>query len=658
MPKLAQPHTDNPAMPAPDFAYLPSPLAAASSNLARILRDWNCDSYAEFHAKTLANVASYWDWTLKDLGIVFDKPYSAVMSAGRRPEIPRWCDGGTANITASCLDRWRNTPTWHANAAVYESESGEVVCLTYADLARRVDAAAFYMTAQGLKSGDVIGLFAPMNLDCVIAFLAVMRIGAIVLPLFSGYGSSAITQRLQDSGAVALVVSPAVVRRGKPHDLLAVAHDALATLPAVTLLNANDFPAIAAKLAGHLAPHIGPADRPAMLIYTSGTTGKPKGAVHTHCGFPVKAAADMVQCMDVKRGDVVWWMTDIGWMMGPWLIFGTLIAGAAMVLYDGSPDTATADAAYPSHERIWHTAARHGVSLMGVSPTLIRSLMKSPDPAVDLPQLRAFASTGEPWTPSSWQWLFDNVGHGTRPIFNYSGGTEISGGIVCGHPLSPLRPCAFSGPMPGMDAAILDDSGQPCPVGNVGELVLRQPWIGMTRGFWRDEGDQRYLEAYWSRFPGVWCHGDFASVDTDGLWYIWGRSDDTIKVAGKRLGPAEVESVLTGHPAVAEAAALGVPDELKGQGLVCLVVVRPGHAADETLRSALARRIIDEMGKPLAPKAVHFASDLPKTRNGKVMRRLARAAYLGLPQGDLSAIENPGSLTAIAALQPAVPGGY
>ncbi len=623
--------------------YRPATAVMAASNLARILRAWNCDSYEAFHAKTCSHVAAFWDWTLRDLGVAFEIPYTAVMVAGRRPEIPVWCNGGTMNITVSCLDRWRETATWHTPAAIYESESGEVVTLSYAELTGRVDAAAATLVAGGLRPGDVVGLFTAMNLDCVIAFLAIMRAGAIVLPLFSGYGAAAIAQRLADSGAVALVVSPSVVRRGKTLDMMGVATEAVAAVGGVRLISCREFD----SGGGSFAPHIGPADRPTMLIYTSGTTGKPKGAVHTHCGFPVKAAADMVQCMDVRKGDVVWWMTDIGWMMGPWLIFGTLIAGAAMVLYDGSPDAALA--VTPPHERIWHTAARHGVTLMGVSPTLVRSLMKSPVPAVKLPALRAFASTGEPWTPSSWQWLFHNVGESMRPVFNYSGGTEISGGIVCGHPLSVLRPCAFSGPMPGMDAVILDEAGQQVKCGKVGELVLRQPWIGMTRGFWKDEGDQRYLDAYWRHFAGLWCHGDFASTDADGLWYIWGRSDDTIKVAGKRLGPAEVESVLTGHSAVAEAAAIGVPDEIKGQALVCLVVVKLGYEMDEALRAELSQRVVSELGKPLAPKAVKFVTDLPKTRNGKVMRRVARAAYLGEAIGELSALENPGSLAAVAA---------
>ncbi len=264
----------------------------------------------------------------------------------------------------------------------------------------------------------------------------------------------------------------------------------------------------------------------------------------------------------------------------------------------------------------------------------------------DLGSLRAFASTGEPWNPDPWRWLFNTVGGGRLPIINYSGGTEISGGIVMGNPLRPLKPCAFSAACPGMAADVVDDDGRPVR-NQVGELVIRQPWIGMTRGFWKDP--QRYEETYWSRFENVWTHGDYAAIDDDGLWYILGRSDDTIKVAGKRLGPAEVESVLVAHPAVIEAAAIGVPDEVKGSEVVCFCVLRPGHAADDRLREALKARVASELGKPLRPRDVRFVKDLPKTRNAKVMRRVIRAAHLGLDLGDVSSLENPAAVEEILA---------
>jgi acetyl-CoA synthetase len=375
------------------------------------------------------------------------------------------------------------------------------------------------------------------------------------------------------------------------------------------------------------------AEDPLMIIFTSGTTGQPKGALHTHCGFPIKAAQDMAMGLDLHADEVLYWLTDMGWMMGPWLVFGTLLLGATMMIYDGAPD-------YPAPNRLWSLVERHHVTTLGISPTLVRALIRYGDAPIkqhDLSSLRKFASTGEPWNPDPWLWLFNTVGQGKLPIINYSGGTEISGGIVMGNVLLPLKPCAFSAPLPGMAADVVDEAGRSVR-GQVGELVIRKPWIGMTRGFWRNP--DRYIETYWSRFPQVWVHGDWAAVDDDGLWYILGRSDDTIKVAGKRLGPAEVESILVSHPSVSEAAVIGVPDELKGQSVVCFCVLKPDAAATADLREALKTLIADELGKPLKPKEVRFVKDLPKTRNAKVMRRIIRAAYLGQDPGDTSSLEN------------------
>jgi acetyl-CoA synthetase len=315
--------------------------------------------------------------------------------------------------------------------------------------------------------------------------------------------------------------------------------------------------------------------------------------------------------------------------------------GGTFVIYDGAID-------YPGPDRLWALVERHRVTVLGVSPTLVRTLMKHGDAPVrahDLSSLRILGSTGEPWNPEPWRWFFEVAGGGRLPVINYSGGTEVSGGLVVGNVLTPMKPCAFSGPPPGIAADVVDERGQ--PVRNaVGELVVRQPWIGMTRGFWNDP--DRYLQTYWSRFPNVWVHGDWAAIDEDGLWYIVGRSDDTIKIAGKRLGPAEVESVLVEHPAVLEAAAVGVPDETKGQALVCFCVLAAGHAAGEPLAEELKALIATRLGKPLRPTAVEFVRELPRTRNAKVMRRVIRAAYIGDSTGDLSALENPHAVDEIA----------
>ena len=351
----------------------------------------------------------------------------------------------------------------------------------------------------------------------------------------------------------------------------------------------------------------------------------------------------LAHCFDLRPGDRLFWFTDLGWMMGPWAISGALLLGATLVIYEGTPD-------FPGPDRLWSIAARHRVTHLGLSPTVIRALMAhGPEPVRvhDRSSLRVLGSTGEPWNPDPWWWFFREVGASRCPIINYSGGTEVSGGIVSGNLLTPIKPCSFAGPAVGVAADVVDATGGSVR-GAVGELVIRQPLPGMTRGFWRDP--ERYLEAYWRRLPGIWVHGDWALVDDDGYWFIQGRSDDTLKVAGKRVGPAEVESAAVGHPSVVEAAAVGLPHDVKGESIAVFAVLRPGETDDPDLRATIAAAVARELGKALKPDVVVVVPALPKTRSGKVMRRVIRAAYLGLDPGDLSALDDPASLEAIARL--------
>lgn len=330
-------------------------------------------------------------------------------------------------------------------------------------------------------------------------------------------------------------------------------------------------------------------------------------------------------------------------MMGPWMVFGSLISGATMLMYEGTPD-------YPEPDRLWKICATYGVTHLGISPTMIRALMKFDNKWVerhDLSKLRAFGSTGEPWNPEPWLWLFHHVGRGKVPIFNYSGGTEISGGILSSNLLKPIAPCSFNGPLPGMDVEVFDENGKPVRQ-EVGELVIRQPWVGMTQGFWKDP--ERYENTYWSKWPNTWVHGDWVEVDEEGYWYITGRSDDTLNIAGKRLGPAEMESILVDHPAVLESATIGIPDETKGEEAICFVVLKPGYEESEELCEELRTLVGERMGKALRPKRVHIISELPKTRNGKILRRVIRSTYLGEVAGDLSSLENPAALEGIRNL--------
>jgi acetyl-CoA synthetase len=638
-----------------EFVWHPTPELITQSNLQRFIEKHALGSYGELMRRSTTDIAWFWDTILRDLDIRFYKPYARVVDLNGGKPWARWCVDGEMNIVHNMLDKYTGTQTDEKIAIKSETEDGATRTLTYKELRGEVNKMAAALRSLGLGKGDAIGVFMPMVPEIVIAMLAIIKIGGIFLPLFSGFGAAAIVSRLKDADAKALFTAAGTYRRGKFCAMKPIADEAgsqIATLQHLLVLNqAGEW--LLENLKASSPPRElnysfdeEPTERtgaedPIMIIYTSGTTGRPKGAVHTHCGFPIKAAQDMWHGLDLHPDETLFWMTDMGWMMGPWEVFGTLILGATMMLYDGAPD-------FPEPDRVWSLVDRHKVTALGVSPTLIRALRRHGDEIVhqhDLSSLRKFASTGEPWNPDPWTWLFQNVGRGKLPIINYSGGTEISGGIVMGNVLTPMKPCAFSGPLPGMAADVVDENGKSVR-GRVGELVIREPWIGMTRGFWRDP--QRYIESYWSRWPDVWMHGDWAAVDDDGLWYILGRSDDTIKIAGKRVGPAEVESILVAHPQVSEAAAVGVPDPIKGEALVCFCVLSKGVNGDIDLATELKGNVARDLGKALAPKDVLFVADIPKTRNAKVMRRIVRAAYIGEKLGDTSALENPASLEEIA----------
>lgn len=632
-----------------EIAWRPTPEIVEQANLTRFLRKHGIPGYDELMLRSTEDVAWFTQAILDFLDIRFYRPYSQVVDLSPGIATPRWCVDGQMNIVHNCLDKYIGTPVETRPALVWEGEEGTTRTLSYGELYRKVNQAAGALRSLGLQKGDRVGIFMPMIPETVIALLAIAKIGAVIVPLFSGYGSSALVTRLKDTQAKALFTVDGFFRRGKVVEVKPVADEAARQLPELEHMIVFDRAHTPVKIQegrdhwwGDVVdsqPEEAATERTLaedllMVIYTSGTTGTPKGAVHTHCGFPVKAAQDMAFGTDVHAGEVIYWVTDMGWMMGPWLVFGALILGATLLVHDGALD-------YPGPERLWSLAARHRVNILGVSPTLIRVLIPAGEEPVrsqDLSALRILASTGEPWNPGPWNWLFEKVGRGRIPIVNYSGGTEISGGILMCNPILPMKPTSFSAPCPGMAVDVFDEDGRPVR-GQVGELVIKTPWIGMTRGFWRDP--QRYLDTYWSRWEGVWVHGDWAAVDADGQWYLLGRSDDTIKIAGKRLGPAEVESVVVEHPEIVEAVAIGVPDEIKGSQLVLFCVPAPGCSPDNRLRQEVRSLVAQAMGKALLPKAIVFLSDLPKTRNGKVMRRMIRSAYLGIDAGDSSALVNP-----------------
>jgi acetyl-CoA synthetase len=754
------------------IAWTPTPEVIERAQLTKFMRQVGVSTWDELYEFSICDVEKFTEEVIKFLDIKFDPPCEKLLDTSNGIEFPTWfaakdspqshrdaeseppaVAGGFThaglNITTMCLDRWQTDEMKDQPAVIWESEEGESKTLVYSELLDRVEVCVNLLSNLGLEKGDAVCIHLPMIPETVVALLAINRIGAIAVPVFSGYGIDAISSRMEAVGAKALFTCYGTARRGKPIDMLTIASRAVANVDSIESVIVVGAPSLVEQGVEQFVENVErlktdvfsgrnvelwgvvrgdlfsfleepkpsaktSAEDPLIILYTSGTTGKPKGIAHTHASFPIKAAQDMAFGTDVGKGTRISWYTDIGWMMGPWLIYGALINGATICIYDGAPD-------YPTPDRMWEFCAKHKVEVLGISPTLIRSLAAAektsgsppyeggvavPTPFVgadgvvlstapdqhgldanaenhppakavpllrkegsyvppheryDLSALRIFASTGEPWNPAPWWWLFEKVGDSKLPIINYSGGTEISGGILMGNPLLPIKPCSFPAPCPGMDVDILDENGNPVSSGQVGELVIKQPWIGMARGFWQER--ERYLETYWSRFKNIWVHGDWAMRDKDNHWFILGRSDDTLKVAGKRVGPAEVESILVSHPFVIEAAVIGVPDELKGTAMVAFVVMSDELRVmsdvetevvdsslithNSSLESELKALVSKDMGKPLAPSKIHFVSALPKTRNAKIMRRVIRSAYLGEDPGDLSALENPNAVEEI-----------
>jgi acetyl-CoA synthetase len=653
-----------------DAVWRPGPELIADARLGGFLRSTGEPDLEALQTRAVADPAWFWGTAIDDLGLEWQRPPAQVMDASGGPEWTRWWRGGAFNhAEAATAPRAARDPD--GAALTWEGEDGTVRRLTNAKLRDEVLAAARMFVAEGVRPGDRVGIFLPMLVETVVATLALGRIGAIFTPIFSGYGAPAVAARLRDCEASVLVTADGFLRRDAVVPMKAIADEAVALAPTVRRViavrrlgdRARATPwkpardrwwheAIDAAAAALIdedgaapAPDTDP-ETPYMLIYTSGTTGKPKGAVHVHGGFPIKAAQDLAHTFDLRAGDALFWFTDLGWMMGPWAISGALLLGARLVLYEGAPD-------FPGPDRLWALVARHGVTHLGLSPTVVRALIPhgtEPVHSHDLSGLRVLGSTGEPWDPESWGWYFREVGGGRCPVVNYSGGTEVSGGIVGCNLLTPIKPASFNGPCIGTAADVVDPTGRSLR-GEVGELVIRVPQPGMTRGFWLDP--DRYVEAYWSRLPGIWVHGDWAIVDEDGYWYIRGRSDDTLKVAGKRVGPAEVEAAATAHPSVVEAAAIGVPHAIKGEAIVVICTLRRGETDDADLRAAISRRVVEDLGKTLKPEAVAVVPALPKTRSGKIMRRVVRAAWLGLDPGDLSALDDPLTIDAIRRAGPA-----
>ncbi len=638
------------------FVWTPDEVTAGASRLRAFLDMHDLSGFDALGDLAVRDPERFYDALIRFFDIGFSVPYERILDSSAGKEWPRWCIGGRTNLATNCLDRQLEAGRGGREAIVWEGEDGEVRRWTYSDLARETALLADGLRSLGLGKGDIVAIYMPMLPETAAAFLAVARIGAVALPLFSGFGPAAVANRLNDAAAVAVLTVDGTLRRGAVVEMktaLDRAAQDVPTLRHVVVLNClgigppgrragrdHDWHGLVS--AASEAPVVEmAAEDPLMLIYTSGTTGRPKGTVHTHCGALVKNALDLGLLLDIGGGDRLLWMSDMGWLVGPKTVIGATLLGATLILAEGAPD-------YPDAGRLWRLAAEHGATVVGLTPTVARAYMaRSPEvvDAHDLRSLRILVSTGELWDRESWSWLFHRIGGGKTPILNYAGGTEVGGAILIGTLLHPLRPCSFGGPVPGTAAGAVDDKGDPAAVGAKGELVMRQPSIGLTRGLWNDP--TRFIETYWSRYPGCWAQGDLASIDDKGLWYLHGRADDTIKVAGKRTGPGEIEQLLLASGRVSEAAAVGVPHPVKGEVIVCVCVPRTTGEPDREIADLLCDAVADGLGNPFRPQDIVFVEDLPRTRNQKIMRRVVRALYVGEDPGDLQSLANPGVLAMI-----------
>jgi acetyl-CoA synthetase len=611
------------------YVWTPTSEQVEQANVTRLQRRLGCADYHELHRVSIEEPERFWPAVVDDLGLEFTRPWDRVLDDSAGIEWAKWFVGARLNIASNCVHRWAGLP---GEAAVFRGEDGSRSSLSWPELSREVTQLAEALLAHGVEAGDRVAIFLPMSPAVAVASHACAHIGAVQVPIFSGFAAPAIAARLEDSEAKLVLAADWSLRRGRRLEMLEILDEANDGADVIVWSRDTGWPDEVRSQPGELAPLEVDAEHPYLLAYTSGTTGRPKGALLVHGGFLVSIARETAYQTNVRRGDRVFFSTDMGWIMGPWTVVGAGATGATVIYMEGAPD-------WPD-DRLWRIVEEERVTMLGVSPTLVRALIPKGEPTADLSSLQAFCTTGEPWNADPYLWLFERVGGGRVPIVNISGGTEVGACFLTTVIVEPIKPVALGFPALGEAMDVVDADGNSVR-GEVGELVCRRPWPGMTRGIWRDP--ERYLETYWSRFPGVWTHGDWASVDEDGYWFLHGRSDDTLNIAGKRIGPAELESAAVGSGLVAEAAAVGIPHEVKGEvaWIFCVPRDEPGDAR------RVADAVAAELGKAFTPDRVVWVPALPKTRSAKIVRRAVRAKALGDDAGDLSSLENPEALDEI-----------
>ena len=641
------------------FAYEPSEAFVEQTNVYQFMQQYDIGSYDELIEQTCGDVDWFWDEIIDYLGIEFYEPYNEVRDNSDGPQFTDWYPGGELNIAHNVVDRHAEPSAGGRNhvATIWEGEDGEIRQQTFHELHRESNRVASALENMAVETGDTVGLYMPMVPEIVSILYGCFKVGAIAVPIFSGFGADATATRIEDAECRVLFTGDGFYRRGDEVRLKPTADEAIEEAGYVEEVVVyqrlgGDTEMVDGRdrwyheAIGQASPQYEtkslPSDAESMLLYSSGTTGKPKGIVHTHGGVLPQVAKEIYFGFDHKPSDRFFWVSDIGWMMGPWMLIGNHTFGGTVFLYEGAPD-------YPNPDRFWEMIDRHGLTMFGISPTAIRALREHGDEWVDrhdLSSLRLLGSTGEPWDPESWRWFFEKVGNGDTPIINISGGTEICGCFLMPLPIQPLKPTTLGGPGLGMDIDIVDEAGDSIvDQHRRGYLVARDSCPSMTKSLWG--GDERYLKEYWSTWDDLWDHGDWAITDEDGLWYLLGRADDAMNVAGRKVGPAEVEGALIDHEAVTAAAAVGVPDDTTGEAVVAYVITEPGVTEDDALREELLDQVAEDLGKPFRPQDLLFVEEFPMTQSGKIVRRAIEAAHRGDTLGDLSSIENPEAIEAI-----------
>ncbi len=610
------------------------------------MKKHNISSLDELSKKAKNDVEWFWQSVDKDIGIVWDVPYEKTLDTSKGIAWSKWFVNGKTNIYKSSVEKFtKQNP--QKIAYYFVSEDGGTSEISYSQLDIKVSKLANAMKSIGVKKGDIIAIYLPMIEEAIITILAASKIGAIQTVIFSGYSSESLHIRLDDCKAKILFVSDGFYRKGKPISQKksvesAIQNTVIEKTVVISYKGIDDYQEseklifydnLVSNQSEMCETEILDSEDPLFILYTSGTTGKPKGVIHTHGGFSVFAGHQAAYLIDTHENDVLFWPADIGWITGlVWNVYGLLIMGASAVIYDGALD-------YPNINRIWKILSDYGATIFGISPTAVRFFKKNnvePLKLFSLDKIKNIPTTGEPLDEDSWWWLFEKVGNKKIPIMNLSGGTEIGGAMLSVFPGMKIKPSTVGIPVPGMNLDVFDDDGNSLQKQN-GYLVIKSPWPAMTRGLLND--DERYLETYWSKFKNIWFHGDYVYVDDDNLWYMRGRADDVINVSGHRMSTAEIEHTVISHTKISDAASISIPDELTGEAIVVFFV--SDDKLDTGLESEISNYISDKIGKVAKPKHVFQLSDLPKTRTGKIMRRLLKSKLLGYDLGDLSSLENP-----------------